>query len=69
MVTAHLLKSIVWNGVQAHHWLVGLLDNDELAIIKIETHVNDGSYNPPAVIHVQVNLHCKVLGLAHLHHQ
>ena len=66
LMTTHLLKSIVWHRVQPHDWLVGLLDNDELAFVKLEAHVNDGPDNAPAVLHVQVDLHGKVLWLAHL---
>ena len=63
---AYLLKCILRHRVQAHDWLVGLLDNQVFALIQLEAEVNDSPDNAPAVLHVQVDLHGKVLGLAHL---
>ena len=63
---AYLLKCILRDRVQAHDWLVGLLDNQVFALIQLEAEVNDSPDNAPAVLHVQVDLHGKVLGLAYL---
>ena len=61
------LESILRYRVQAQELLVGVLDQQVLAIILLHAQVYQRPHDAPAVVHVQVDLLCKVLWLHHLH--
>ena len=65
-MVAYLLKCILRHRVESHDRLVWLLDNEEFAFVQLQAQVNYRPDNAPAVLHVQVDLHGKVLGLADL---
>lgn len=65
-VRLYLFKGVLGHRVEPHDRLVGLLDYEVLALVQLQAKVNYGAHNAPAVLHVQVDLHGKVFGLAHL---
>lgn len=63
LVLVFVFEAAGRNLVQAKDGLVGVLDEDELAVVSLETHVGNGSDDTPAVREGQVHLVSEVAGL------
>lgn len=63
LVLTILVQAVGRNFIQTEDGLVGVLDEDELAVLPLETHVDDGADNTPSVGQRQVHLVGEVSGL------
>lgn len=62
-----LLERVHGDAVQAEHSLVGVLDEDVLALVHAQDHVDDGADNTPSVVEVERHLGSELAGLVGEH--
>ena len=62
-----LLEGVERHGVQAEKRLVRVLDEDVLALVHAEYHVDDSADNSPSVVEVECHLGGEVTGLVCKH--
>ena len=58
-----LLESVFWHRVEAKNRLVGVLNQHVLALLHLETHVDNSADDSPSIIEVERHLVSEVAGL------
>jgi hypothetical protein len=62
-----LLESVCGDLVQANCGLVGVLDEDVLAVIFAHDHIDESADNGPTVVEIEVHLGCELARLVAEH--